>query len=104
MSFVGPRPDISGFIDKLNDDDRIILNIKPGLTGPASIFFWNEEEILRAQINPESYNKSIIWPKKVQINKDYIKDFHIFNDINYLFKTFFIATKNLFTKASNFEI
>ncbi|MEM6685849.1 MAG: sugar transferase [Bacteroidota bacterium] len=89
MSFVGPRPDVPGFADELEGDDRIILSVKPGITGPASIYFKNEEEILAAQEDPEKYNREVIWPKKVALNKEYIKNYSIKNDIYYIVKTVF---------------
>lgn len=88
MSFVGPRPDVPGFADKLTGEDRIILSIKPGITGPASIHFKNEEDLLAAQSNPEQYNQNVIWPKKVEINKNYINNFSIVKDVKYIIKTF----------------
>lgn len=89
MSFVGPRPDVPGFADELKEEDRIILDIKPGITGPASLYFQNEEKILADQISPEKYNREIIWPKKVEINKAYIKEFSFLNDLKYLYRTIF---------------
>lgn len=89
MSFVGPRPDVLGFADRLIGEDRIILSIKPGITGPASLYFKNEESVLAKQSNPEVYNREIIWPKKVEINKEYIKKYSLFSDFKYLFKTIF---------------
>ncbi|WP_366523561.1 sugar transferase [uncultured Kordia sp.] len=89
MSFVGPRPDVPGFADKLEGEDRIILSIKPGITGPASIHFKNEEEILAQQEDPEAYNRNVIWPKKVALNKAYIKEFSVLKDVKYIFKTIF---------------
>lgn len=89
MSFVGPRPDVPGFADKLEGEDRIILTIKPGITGPASIFYKDEEEILARQDNPEEYNREVIWPKKVQLNKEYIENYSIIKDIKYIIKTVF---------------
>ncbi|WP_411766118.1 sugar transferase [Winogradskyella sp. A3E31] len=87
MSFVGPRPDVEGFADELKGDDKIILSIRPGITGPASIYFKNEEEILAKQNDPERYNREVIWPKKVKINKDYIANYSFCRDIMYIFKT-----------------
>lgn len=87
MSFVGPRPDVPGFLDKLEGEDRILLTIRPGITGPASIYFKNEEELLAAQQDPEKYNAEVIWPKKVALNKEYIKNYSILKDIGYIFKT-----------------
>ena len=89
MSFVGPRPDVSGFADKLNGEDRIILSVRPGLTGPASIKFKNEEGILAQQSNPEDYNRNVIWPKKVEINKEYITNYSFFKDIYYILVSIF---------------
>ncbi len=87
MSFVGPRPDVPGFADMLTGEDRIILSVKPGITGPASIYFKNEEEILAGQSNPEQYNLEVIWPKKIEINKKYINNFSLLKDVFYIFKT-----------------
>lgn len=89
MSFVGPRPDVAGFADKLIGDDRIILSIRPGLTGPASIYYKNEEELLAKKENPEEYNRKVIWPKKVAINKGYIENYSFQTDIKILLKTIF---------------
>ncbi len=87
MSFVGPRPDVAGFADELSGGDSVILTLKPGITGPASIKYKNEEEILMRQSNPEKYNREVIWPDKVQINKEYIKHWSFKNDIQYIIKT-----------------
>lgn len=87
MSFVGPRPDVEGYADKLEGDDRIILTIRPGITGPASIKYKNEEEILAKQKNPKQYNDSIIWPDKVKINREYIQTWSLKKDIKYILQT-----------------
>ena len=87
MSFVGPRPDVPGFADKLEGEDRIILSIRPGITGPASLAFRNEEEILAAVDDPEAYNREVIWPEKVRINKKYIQHYSMANDIKLIWQT-----------------
>jgi len=87
MSFVGPRPDIKGFADKLEGEDKIILGIKPGVTGPATIKYRDEEAILALQDDPENYNRTIIWKDKVEINKMYIKDWSFYLDLKYIFKS-----------------
>jgi lipopolysaccharide/colanic/teichoic acid biosynthesis glycosyltransferase len=87
MSFVGPRPDIRGFADKLEGEDKIILGIKPGVTGPATIKYRDEEAILALQDDPENYNRTIIWKDKVEINKMYIKDWSFYLDLKYIFKS-----------------
>ena len=87
MSFVGPRPDVPGFADKLEGEERLILSIRPGITGPASLRFKNEEEILAAQPDPERYNREVIWPEKVKINLEYIRNYSLRKDIDYIIKT-----------------
>ena len=87
MSFVGPRPDVPGYADKLEGDDRIVLSIRPGITGPASLKYKNEEEILASQNDPKWYNDKVIWPDKVRINKEYIKNWSLKTDIEYIIKT-----------------
>jgi len=89
MSFVGPRPDVKGFADKLVGEDRIILTVKPGVTGPASLYFKNEEELLALQENPCAYNRNIIWPKKIAMNKEYVKSYTFKKDLKILYKTVF---------------
>ena len=87
MSLVGPRPDVPGFADELEGDDRIILSIRPGVTGPASLAFRKEEELLASVDDPETYNREVIWPEKVRINRDYIANYSVWKDIGYIVKT-----------------
>jgi len=87
MSFVGPRPDVEGYADKLTGEDKIVLSVRPGITGPASLKYKNEEEILSKQVNPKKYNDEVIWPDKVEINKKYIKNWSLKDDIKYIIKT-----------------
>ena len=89
MSFVGPRPDVPGYADKLEGEDRIILSVRPGITGPATLKYKNEEEILASVEDPVKYNDEIIWPDKVRINKEYIRNWSLKKDIYYIWKTFF---------------
>ncbi len=89
MSFVGPRPDVPGYADKLEGEDRKILELKPGITGPASLKYANEEEILAKVENPIEYNDTVIFPDKVKINLEYYKNHNLFIDIKYIFKTIF---------------
>lgn len=87
MSFVGPRPDVEGYADQLLGEDRVILSIRPGITGPASLKYKNEEEILAAQSNPKEYNDQVIWPDKVLLNKEYIENWSLQKDMMYIIKT-----------------
>jgi lipopolysaccharide/colanic/teichoic acid biosynthesis glycosyltransferase len=84
MSFVGPRPDVPGYADKLTGEDRIILSISPGITGPASLKYKDEEYLLEKQKDPEHYNRNVIWPDKVNINKKYIKEWSFKKDMQYI--------------------
>ena len=89
MSFVGPRPDVPGYADQLQGDDRRMLQLRPGITGPASIKYRNEEELLAKQADPKWYNDNVIWPDKVRINLDYLDNWTFFGDIKLIFKTVF---------------
>ena len=89
MSFVGPRPDVKGYADKLKGDHRKILKLRPGITGPASIKFINEELLLSKQENPKYYNDNIIYPEKVRINLDYFYNNSIWIDFKIIFATIF---------------
>ncbi|QAR30799.1 sugar transferase [Ornithobacterium rhinotracheale] len=87
MSFVGPRPDVQGYADELQGEDRIILKVKPGITGPAQLAYKNENEILNQVSDPIKYNDEVLWPDKVKINKKYVENWNFKNDILYLLKT-----------------
>jgi len=87
MSFVGPRPDVPGYADKLKGEDRIILSVRPGITGPATLFYRNEEELLASQPDPVLYNDTVLFPHKVKLNKQYIENYSIAQDLNYIWRT-----------------
>ncbi|KGF81149.1 sugar transferase [Massilia sp. JS1662] len=89
MSLVGPRPDVPGYADRLQGEDRIILSLRPGITGPASIKYKDEESILAAVDDPEAYNDRIIWPDKVRINREYVNNYSLLHDLRYIFHTIF---------------
>ncbi len=89
MSFVGPRPDVPGYADKLEGEDRLILNLRPGITGPASLKYSNEEEVLASVEDPVRYNNEIIYPDKIKINLDYYYNHNIFSDIMIIWRTIF---------------
>ncbi len=87
MSFVGPRPDVPGYADKLSGHDRDILRLKPGITGPATLKYRNEEELLAAQPDPKRYNDEVIFPDKVKINLSYLSNHSFTGDIRIIFDT-----------------
>lgn len=87
MSFVGPRPDVPGYADKLEGEDRLILKLRPGITGPASLKYKNEEEILAKVDNPQKYNDEVIYPDKVKINLEYYYHHSLMGDIKLIIQT-----------------
>lgn len=87
MSFVGPRPDVPGYADVLGGEDREILKLKPGITGPASLKYRDEEYILE-QIGKEKgmqaieeYNDNVIYPDKIRINRYYLHHYSFLKDL-----------------------
>jgi lipopolysaccharide/colanic/teichoic acid biosynthesis glycosyltransferase len=89
MSFVGPRPDMPEYADKLKDEERLILKMRPGITGPATLKYSDEEKLLASVPDPEKYNDETLWPDKVRINLDYYYNRTFFGDIVLILKTIF---------------
>lgn len=89
MSFVGPRPDVPGYADCLTGDDRRILRLRPGITGPASLKYRNEEYLLAQQPNPQAYNDQVLFPDKVRLNKYYLDHYSFAKDLQMIFCTIF---------------
>ncbi|PQB03867.1 sugar transferase [Aureitalea marina] len=87
MSLVGPRPDIPGYADQLQGEDRLILELRPGITGPASIKYKQEDTLLLSQEDPNAYNNEVIWPDKVRINKSYYQNWSLWTDFRYLWQS-----------------
>jgi lipopolysaccharide/colanic/teichoic acid biosynthesis glycosyltransferase len=87
MSLVGPRADVPGFADRLQGADRLILSVRPGITGPASLAYRNEEELLALQADPERFNSQVIFPDKVRMNKAYVEQLSIGQDLACLTQT-----------------
>lgn len=87
MSFVGPRPDVPGYADLLLGEDRRILSVRPGITGPATLKYYNEEEILAMVENPIEFNDKVIFPDKVKINLAYIKQQSFVGDMKIIIFT-----------------
>ena len=87
MSLVGPRPDVPGYADKLTGDDREILSLRPGITGPASLKYRNEEELLAQVDNPQEYNDTVIYPDKIRLNRYYLHHYSFWKDIQMIICT-----------------
>ena len=89
MSLVGPRPDVPGYADNLTGEYRKILKLRPGITGPATLKYSNEEKVLISVPDPVKYNDEIIFPDKARINLAYFHNHSIYGDIVIIFKTIF---------------
>lgn len=87
MSVVGPRPDVPGYADLLKGEDRIVLGVRPGITGPAAVYFRNEEVLLAAQDDAERFNDEVLWPSKVRINRDYVESYYFAEDLRLIADT-----------------
>lgn len=87
MSFVGPRPDVPGYADQLKGEDREVLKLRPGITGPASLKYRDEEEILADKLDPQKYNDEVIFPDKVRINRYYLHNYSFIKDIEIILCT-----------------
>ena len=95
MSFVGPRPDVPGYADALVGEDREVLQLRPGITGLASLKYRNEEELLArvalegidGYTDPVKYNDEVIYPDKVRLNRYYLNHYSFWMDIKMIFAT-----------------
>ncbi|MCB0695781.1 MAG: sugar transferase [Chitinophagaceae bacterium] len=79
MSIVGPRPEVKKYVDLYTPEQRLILNVKPGITDMASISFFNENELLATQPQPEQYYIEYIMPEKIKLNQVFITSPNVFN-------------------------
>jgi lipopolysaccharide/colanic/teichoic acid biosynthesis glycosyltransferase len=89
MSFVGPRPDVPGYADLLQGEARRILELRPGVTGPASLKYRDEEDLLAKVDNPQAYNDTVIFPDKVRINLYYLDHYSFAKDFQMILCTIF---------------
>lgn len=108
MSFVGPRPDVPGYADKLEGEDRLILELRPGITGPATLKYRNEEELIAEQVKSYKlkvkndqlipngltdeevalwFNDHVIYPDKVRINLEYYRKNSLMGDLKLIMQT-----------------
>lgn len=105
MSLVGPRPDVPGYADRLEGDDRRVLDLRPGITGPATLKYRNEEELLACCENPREYNDRVIFPDKVRINLRYLETRSFGGDLLIIMQTvlpgFFPTSQATLTDMSN---
>ena len=95
MSIVGPRPDIPGYYDRLEGENRKILELKPGLTSAAALKYANEETLLNLQQNPLAFNDTVIFPDKVRMNLHYYHNRTFKGDLKILLQTFAMLIKSI---------
>lgn len=89
MSFVGPRPDVPGYADALEGADRLVLSVRPGITGPATLKYRDEESLLAGVDDPEAYNCEVIYPDKVRLNREYVQNWSLWQDLRCIWRTVF---------------
>lgn len=87
MSLVGPRPDTPEFTNRLQGNEKCILELRPGITGQASLKYSNEEELLSKVDDPVKYTDEVLWPDKVKINMEYYDNHGIVKDMALIIKT-----------------
>lgn len=88
MSFVGPRPEVRHYVDYWTPEQMHVLDVRPGITDPASIKFYNESELLEKSDNPESYYIHEIMQEKIGMYLEYVANASFFKDLKIIFKTF----------------
>jgi len=94
MSLVGPRPEVSKYIDCYSDDEKFdVLSVKPGITDNASIEFRDENELLASSKDPEATYISEVLPKKIALYRKYVRERSFFGDVAIIFKTIFLIIK-----------
>ena len=94
MSIVGPRPEVIEYVNKYNDEQRNILNVKPGITDLASLEYFNENEILGKSDNPQKTYIEEVMPAKIKLNKKYLENPTLKNDVSIMWKTFLKMIRN----------
>jgi len=89
MSLVGPRPDVPEYTERLKGEELRILDLRPGITSPASIRYANEEVLIASASDPHKYYNEVIWPDKVRLNLEYANNRSFFGDLIIIFDTIF---------------
>ena len=88
MSIVGPRPEVRHYVDYWTKEQLHVLDVRPGITDPASIKFRNENELMEKADNPENYYINVIMQEKIRLYLEYVGKVGFWYDINLIFKTF----------------
>ena len=93
MSLVGPRPEVRHYVDYWTEEQMHVLDVRPGITDPASIKFRNENELMEKAEDPEDYYINVIMQEKIKMYLDYVQNHSFLGDIGLIFKTFWTIIK-----------
>lgn len=93
MSLVGPRPEVRHYVDFWTPEQMHVLDVRPGITDPASIKYRNENELMEQAEDPEAYYIDVVMQEKLKLYLEYVENYSFFNDIVLIFKTFFAIVK-----------
>lgn len=93
MSLVGPRPEVRHYVDYWTSEQMHVLDVRPGITDPASIIFRNENELMEQADNPEDYYINVIMQEKIKLYLEYVQNHYFWGDISLIIKTFWVIVK-----------
>ena len=93
MSLVGPRPEVRQYVDYWTPEQMHVLDVRPGITDPASIKFRNENELMEKTEDPEKYYIEVIMQEKIKLYLEYVEKHSFFYDLGLIFKTFWVIVK-----------
>ena len=93
MSLVGPRPEVRHYVDYWTPEQMDVLDVRPGITDPASIKFRNENELMEKAEDPEKYYIEVIMQEKIKLYLEYVEKHSFFYDLGLIFKTFWVIVK-----------
>lgn len=93
MSLVGPRPEVRHYVDYWTPEQMHVLDVRPGITDPASIKFRNENELMEKAENPEDYYINVIMQEKIKLYLEYVSNHSFWQDLGIIFQTFWVVIK-----------
>lgn len=93
MSLVGPRPEVRKYVDLYTSEQMHVLDVRPGITDEASIYYRNENELLGRSSDPERYYRDVVMQDKLRINLEYVKRHSFWNDLKLIFKTIIVVLR-----------
>ena len=93
MSLVGPRPEVRHYVDYWTPEQMHVLDVRPGITDPASIKFRNENEFMEQADDPEKYYIEVMMQEKIKLYLEYVEKHNFFYDLGLIFKTFWVIVK-----------